>query len=153
MEFTVYEMVHIRHSAEKINISCIPFREEYWEEYMGIYNSCFREMRTALGIAPADFYSRYCQMTDRGGETFLYLKNGGIAGAVSFYGNELDDLIVRPDLQGMGIGKGLLLWGMEHIYGMGYEQVILHAAEWNSRAVEMYLKAGFTVSRTEKISR
>lgn len=151
-EFTVYEMVYRGETGES-HISCIPFRAEYWEEYMEMYNSCFHELREALGICPADFYSRYSQMKDRGGETFLYLKNGSIAGAVSFYGNELDDLIVRRDIQGQGIGKNLLLWGIKHIYDMGYEQVILHAAGQNSRAVGMYLKAGFIISRWEEISR
>lgn len=55
---------------------------------------------------------------------FLYLQNGVIVGAVSCYGNELDDLIVEKSFQGQGIGQKLLLWGMNHIKEQGYEGII-----------------------------
>lgn len=141
--------------SKKLNcnadIICIPFEEKYWREYMKIYNECFYEMRKQLEIEPINFYSDYSQMEGKTDDTFLYLQNGVIAGAVSCYKNELDDLIVCKAFQGRGIGEKLLLWGINRIQMQGYKEVTLHAAGWNKKAVGLYLKNGFTVIKKEKI--
>ncbi len=79
------------------------------------------------------------------------MQNGVIIGAVSCYGNELDDLIVVKSFQGQGIGQTLLLWGMKHIKEQGYEEIILHVAEWNQNAMKLYLKNGFRIKKREKV--
>lgn len=79
------------------------------------------------------------------------MQNGVIIGAVSCYGNELDDLIVVKSFQGQGIGQKLLLWGMKHIKEQGYEEIILHVAEWNQKAMKLYLKNGFRIKKREKV--
>ena len=33
----------------------------------------------------------------------------------------------------------------------GYEEIILHVAEWNQGAVKLYLKNGFTIKETKKV--
>ena len=90
-------------------IFCVPFQEKYWDEYMRIYNECFSEMRKELEVEPINFYYDYSQIKDKINDVFLYLQNGVIVGAVSCYGNELDDLIVEKSFQGQGIGQKLLL--------------------------------------------
>ena len=94
-EIIAYEMSFKGEIPYIGEVSCIPFQEKYWSEYMQIYNECFYEMRKALEIEPINFYSDYSQMEDKSESTYLYLQNGIIAGAVSCYGNELDDLIVN----------------------------------------------------------
>lgn len=150
-EIIAYEMSFKGSLAYSGDLSCIPFEEKYWNEYMKIYNECFYEMRKALEIKPLNFYSDYSQMKDKADSTFLYLQNEAICGAVSFYGNELDDLIVGKPFQNQGLGQKLLLWGMNHIKEQGYDEIILHAAEWNQNAVRLYLKNGFTVQKKEKV--
>lgn len=73
------------------------------------------------------------------------------SGAVSCYGNELDDLIVEEALQRQGIGQKLLIWGMHHIKEQGYEEMILHVAGWNQNAVKLYLKSGFRIRSRETV--
>lgn len=154
-EIIAYEMSfsteNLMPGVYKGEIICVPFREKYWKEYMQIYNACFYEMRKSLEIEPVNFYSDYAQMKDKRKDTFLYIKNGIIIGAVSCYGNELDDLIVAKSFQGQGFGKELLLWGMNHIKEQGYDEIILHVAEWNQKAVRLYLKTGFYIRRKEKV--
>ena len=53
--------------------------------------------------------------------------------------------------QGQGIGQKLLLWGMKHIKEQGYEEIILHVAEWNQKAMKLYLKNGFRIKKREKV--
>ena len=40
---------------------------------------------------------------------------------------------------------------MNHIKGQGYNEVILHVAKWNERAVKLYLKNGFCIQEIEKV--
>lgn len=150
-EIIAYEMVFDKTLGYQNDIICVPFQEKYWDEYRKIYNECFYEMRKALEVEPINFYSDYSQIKGKINDIFLYLQNGVIAGAVSCYGNELDDLIVEKSFQGQGLGQKLLLWGMNHIKEQGYEEIILHVAEWNQNAVKLYLKNGFRIRKKEKV--
>ena len=118
---------------------------------MKIYNECFYKMRKALEVEPINFYYDYSQIKDKINDIFLFLQNGVIIGAVSCYENEIDDLIVEESFQGQGIGQKLLLWGMNHIKEQGYEEIILHVAEWNQNAVKLYLKNGFSIKKRERV--
>ena len=150
-EIIAYEMSFDKMSEYPNDVSRVPFQEQYWDEYMKIYNDCFYEMRKTLEVEPINFYSDYSQVKDKINDIFLYLQNGVIVGAVSCYGNEVDDLIVEKSFQGQGLGQKLLLWGINHIKEQGYEEVILHVAEWNQNAVKLYLKHGFSIKKREKV--
>ena len=150
-EIIAYEMIFDKTLKYQNGIICVPFQEKYWDEYMKIYNECFYEMRKELEVEPINFYYCYSQIKDKINDIFLYLQNGLIAGAVSCYGNELDDLIVEKSFQRQGIGQKLLLQGMNHIKELGYEEIILHVAEWNQNAVKLYLKTGFTIQKKERV--
>ncbi len=150
-EIIAYEMIYNKALKYQNDIICVPFQKEYWNEYMKIYNECFYKMRKALEVEPINFYYDYSQIKDKIKDIFLYLQSGVIKGAVSCYENELDDLIVEQSLQGQGIGQKLLLWGVNHIKEQGYEEIILHVAEWNQNAVKLYLKNGFSIKKREKM--
>lgn len=151
-EIIVYEMIFNGTLKVEDSVFCVPFQEIYWKEYMRIYNECFYEMRKSLEIEPVNFYSDYSQVKDKINDIFLCLQNGTIVGAVSCYGNELDDLIVNKSFQRQGFGQKLLLWGMNHIKEQGYDKVVLHVAEWNQNAVKLYLKTGFDIKEKEKVT-
>ena len=150
-EIIAYEMSYKKEIKYSNDVFCIPFQEKYWNEYMRIYNECFCEMRKDLEIEPINFYSDYSQMIDKASNTYLCLKNGVIAGAVSCYGNEVYDLFVNKLFQQQGLGRKLLLWGINHIKEQGYDEIILHVAEWNQNAIKLYLETGFTIQKKEKI--
>lgn len=150
-EIIAYEMVFDKTLKYQNDIICVPFQEKYWDKYMKIYNECFYKMRKELEVEPINFYYYYSQIKDKINDIFLYLQNGIIAGAVSCYGNEIDDLIVEKSFQRQGIGQKLLLWGMNHIKEQGYEEIILHVAEWNQNAVKLYLETGFTIQKKERV--
>ena len=150
-EIIAYEMLYNKAFEYQNDIICVPFQKKYWNEYMSIYNECFYKMRKALEVEPINFYYEYSQIKDKIKDIFLYLQNGVIIGAVSCYENELDDLIVEKSFQGQGIGQKLLLWGINHIKEQGYEEIILHVAEWNQNAVKLYLKNGFSIVKRERV--
>ena len=151
MEIIAYEMKYTADSTENSDITCIPFKEEFFPEYMRIYNECFYEMRKALAIQPYNFLSDYSQMADKVKDIFLLINQGELIGSVACYGNEIDDLIVNKKFQRKGYGKQLLLWGMQHIRKKSNEPITLHVAKWNNDALMLYRKAGFEIANVEKV--
>ena len=72
-EVWAYEMYCTKKTGSISNIHCQSFREEYFEEYMIMYNECFYEMRKALGIEPYNWYSQYSQMEYKAESVFVLL--------------------------------------------------------------------------------
>lgn len=151
MEIIAYEMKYVNDSVEKSGIICIPFREEFFQEYMGIYNECFFEMRKALDIQPYNFLNEYNQIVEKVKDIYLLINQGEIIGSIACYGNEIDDLIVNKKFQHKGYGKRLLLWGMQHIREKSNEPITLHVAKWNNDALMLYKKVGFEIANVEKV--
>ena len=144
MEFT-------HRSVPGCELECIPFEKRYFKAYMEIYNKCFYEMRKALDIEPYDFLHGYEQIAEKSKDIFLYVHDDKIIGSVACYGNELDDLIVANDFQNKGYGNQLLLWGMQHIRKRSDDPITLHVADWNKKAIALYEKNGFQITKTEKV--
>ena len=82
-------------------------------------------------------------------KVFLLLCNEEIIGSVALKDNEIDDLIVNVKYQSQGYGRQILLWALENIKS---EKIILHVAEWNKKAIELYRKNGFEIVNTISIN-
>ena len=74
-EIIAYEMLFDKTLEYENDIRCVPFREQYWNEYMKIYNECFFKMRKELEVEPINFYYDYSQIKDKVNDIFLYLQN------------------------------------------------------------------------------
>lgn len=151
MEIIAYEMKYSREDIEKCDITCIPFEQKYFQEYMKIYNACFYEMREVLDIKPYNFLSNYEQIDEKSKDIFLLVIDGEIIGSVACYGSEIDDLIVNKRFQNKGYGKQLLLWGMNYIRQNSQQPISLHVAKWNEKALKLYDKVGFVITNVEKV--
>ena len=130
---------------ERSSVELIPYSKEYQDKYKRIYNECYHEMREQLNIEPYDFIQDDTFFSTGMDAVYLLLENDEIIGSVAIKGEEIDDLIVNPKFQGKGYGKQMLLWALEHV---DTERVILHVAEWNKRAVNLYTKNGFEIIET-----
>ena len=56
---------------------------------------------------------------------------------------------VDPDAQGGGLGKALLLAGLEHLAEQGVGEVMLYVDGDNAAAVRLYESLGFRRTRTD----
>jgi ribosomal protein S18 acetylase RimI-like enzyme len=70
----------------------------------------------------------------------------------TYTGNRRDPWIhwvaVRPEYQGLGLGKALVSKGMKHLVEMeGDRNVYLHTQTWSYRAIGIYRKAGFEITK------
>ena len=152
MSFSVYEMRRSCNDTPSVGICCIPFDKQYLELYMTGYNEAFRPMREALGIKPYDWYHDSNAILEKSAGIYLVVEDGALIGSVACYGNEIDDLFVAARYRHKGYGKQLLIWAMDHIASCGHDELILHVAEWNQSAVQMYMNEGFRIVKTDVIS-
>lgn len=81
----------------------------------------------------------------------MLLQDNSIVGSVACYGNEIDDLIVNKKYQENGIGQKLLLWAISHIRTYSQNPIIIHVAKCNEKALSIYQRRGFIITKTEKI--
>ena len=72
MEIMVYEMKYVKDGIGENSISCIPFEQKSFQQYMKIYNACFYEMRKSLDIKPYNFLSDYEQVREKS-KDILYM--------------------------------------------------------------------------------
>lgn len=142
---TAYRMEYLHPVDENPTIEMIPYSPEYREEYKRVYNECYREMREALDIKPYDFIQDDSFFESGMENVYLLTDNGALIGSVAIISGEIDDLIVSREYQRHGFGRQILLWALEHIRS---ENVTLHVAEWNKKAVSLYKKTGFEIVDT-----
>lgn len=152
MSFRVYEMRRFCKNIPAVGISCILFDKQYLEQYKIGYNAAFRPMREALNIKPYDWYHDSNKILDKSSDIYLLVEDEVLIGSVACYGNEIDDLFVIDGYRHNGYGKQLLIWAMDHIASSGCDELILHVAEWNRSAVQMYKNEGFGIVKTDVIS-
>lgn len=138
-----YEMEYRNPVSERSSVELIPYTSEYQDMYKAMYNECYHAMREALDIQPYDFIQDDSFFDSGMDEVYLLVKDREIIGSVALKSDEIDDLIVNPKYQGQGYGKQILLWALEH---MDSKRIILHVADWNKRAINMYKKNGFEIT-------
>ena len=143
-----YEMTYTHKTDERTSVRLLPYASVYRNEYKALYNSCYHEMREALGIKPYDFIQDDSFFEHGMENVYLLVENDELIGSVALKGNEIDDLLVDKKHQGKGYGRQILLWALENI---GCDNIILHVAEWNARAVKLYKSVGFEVTKTIEI--
>ena len=111
MNFTVHTMEYAGGRAET-SLDLRNYRDSDYEEYRAMYNGCFLAMRTALGIRPAECCKTREELAQSRSEIWVLERSGVLAGSVAVYGNEIDDLVVKGDFQGRGLGRALLQWAL-----------------------------------------
>lgn len=150
-EILAYEMQYKGNGILFTDVKLIPFQKKYYSEYESIYNECFYDMRKALEVEPYNFYSDFGQVEDKMKDIFLFLQDEIIVGSVACYGNEIDDLVVNKKYQNNGVGQKLLFWAINHIRMYSERPIIIHVAKWNEKALSIYQRNGFIITKTEKI--
>ncbi len=127
------------------------YADRDYEEYKRVYEDCFSEMRTALKLFPVNCcYSRE-ELLEKAKDIFILEDSGKLVGSVAIYGSEIDDLVVAKEFQKRGFGTALLRFAVSRMQNAGIEPIQLHAADWNRKAIALYLKNGFQIVKTKTV--
>lgn len=134
-------------------ISLKPYSDHYYTQYKQIYNECFSEMRRALKILPVHCCSSRKKLIQNQEDIFVLMEDQQLIASVAIFDNEINDLIVAKPYQGKGYGKLILKFAVRYMQERGRTPITLHVADWNKRAVALYLSNGFRIVNTETIKR
>ena len=142
-----YKMEYLHPTDEKTRVELVRFSSAFQEKYKKMYNECYHEMREALDRKPYDFIQNDSFFQEGMDTVYLLLDGEEIIGSVAIKEDEIDDLLVNRLYQGHGYGKEILLWALQNIHS---GHVILHVAEWNKKAINLYKKIGFAITEIEE---
>ena len=151
MSILAYTMTYKGTSIDS-KLATVQFEEKYYEEYKNIYNDCFYEMRKALELQPYHDCDSLDALLSKKNDIFLLLINDELVGAVAIYENEVDDLIVAKAFQNQGFGRQLLLFAVNLLQKRNRSPIQLGVVEWNQKAISLYKKNGFIVSKIETVT-
>ena len=126
--------------------------DDDYEEYKSVYNDCFFEMRTALKRFPVNCCPSREVLKNRQINIFILKKNERLIGSVSIYENEIDNLVVAKQFQRQGYGQALLQFAISYLQKRGVSPIFLHVADWNQKAIKMYQKNNFQITKTETVN-
>ena len=150
MRFLVHTMEYKGgHICEKPQLR--NYSPDDYDSYERIYEDCFYDMRSSLGLERECCKSRDELLANRD-NIFILEENGSIIGSVAVYGNEIDDLFVAHEYQQRGFGLILLRYAIAVLQERSDGRIILHVADVNEAAMSMYLANGFVIAETEEIN-
>ena len=152
MSFPVHQMTYQgakMHSDQVLR----NYRDEDYEQYASLYNEAFAPMRRALGIEPIACCADRETLLRNRQNLYVLEEEGEIRGSVGLFSGEIDDLVVGKEHRRKGYGKNLLSFAVSRLQKDGISPITLHVADWNKPAIQLYLKNGFVLTKTEMIHR
>ncbi|MBO4242467.1 MAG: GNAT family N-acetyltransferase [Clostridiales bacterium] len=141
----VHEMRYEKNGKERAEVQLLPYCSLFKDRYRKMYNDCYHEMREELDIKPYDFIRDDSFFGENMEDVYLLTEDDELIGSVALKDGEIDDLLVDKRYQGKGYGKKILIWAIENIKA---DTPVLHVAKWNKRAIDLYEKTGFKITRT-----
>ncbi len=128
------------------------YRESDYTEYRQRYEDSFYDIRRTLGL-PRECCKSESKLADLKDSIFILEEDGEIAGSVAVYDNEIDDFFVAEKYRRRGYGGSLLRFAVSYLQQKNTDRIILHVAQINKAALELYLNNGFVIFSTEEIDR
>ena len=128
------------------------YSDKYFSEYKKIYEDCFCEMRTALGVHPVRNCFPREYLLKNANDIYLYVENNTLIGSITIHENEIKGLIVAKEYQRKGYGQLLLNFAIAKMQKNHTPNITLIVADWNKPAVNLYLKNGFQITKSEIIN-
>ena len=121
-------------------------------DYLEVQNLCsvaFHRMRLSVGLTstldtPSE--EERSSFLEKAEDIFVLRENQEIIAAAMVSRNEIEQIAVSVDKQGMGYGKALLEYTLHKLRDRGFDQITLWVVEGNP-AKTLYEKSGFKVDR------
>ena len=104
-----------------------------------VSNSADYELQTIANLQRG-FTVRAIRALARRRRIFVYVRDGKLAGTISLEGNRIHALFVAPDMQGLGIGRALMMFAESVAREKGGGELVLAAS---LTAAGFYRRMGF----------
>ena len=124
----------------------VPYREEYFDEMYRLISNAFYPMREANHLEPYRFTwgkTERREFAEHASDFFLLFENGEMIASGYASGGEIDQVAVREDCRGRGLGRAIVCHGVNQSLRKGFQQVSLYVLEWNRPAWSLYESLGF----------
>jgi ribosomal protein S18 acetylase RimI-like enzyme len=100
-----------------------------------------------IGRPPGPMLDEYVGLIDEGAVSVLEASDGVIAGLIVVLAESghllLDNVAVRPDRQGQGIGRRLIAFAESEARRLGYSELRLYTHETMTGNIALYTRLGF----------
>ncbi|MCL2574320.1 MAG: GNAT family N-acetyltransferase [Defluviitaleaceae bacterium] len=147
VNWNMYEMEY-KGNEVKSNLSLIPLEDEYYEQYKTLIDTCYYNMRKDLNIHPYEKHSYSLEEPEvLMRNTFLFIDDDKIVGAVTCNKNLIENVAVSPKYQKQGYGRELALFAISHMQTRGNEPIKLTVTKWNENAITLYISLGFEITK------
>lgn len=128
------------------------------EAWADLFNAAFADHATPLQLDPADLAAAIAENLYEDADTLVVEAGDGLVGFCSTSPRRREGVVderaeiwslgVRPDLQGRGLGRQLLRWGVRRLRSIGARAVWLSVNGRNAGALRLYESEGFVRTAT-----
>jgi len=113
----------------------------------GIVGQAYRHYVDRIGKPPGPMLDDYAALIDAGAVHVLALDEGNIAAIVVLLEKPdhllLDNIAVRPDRQGQGLGRQLIMFAEAEARRLGFAELRLYTHETMTENIALYTRLGF----------
>jgi len=125
------------------------YKDSDYAEVQKLCSEAFHRMRLSVGLTstldtPSE--EERSSFLEKAEDIFILRENQEIIAAATVSRNEIEQIAVSVDKQGMGYGKALLEYNLHKLRDRGFDQITLWVVEGNP-AKTLYEKSGFKVDR------
>lgn len=134
----------------------VPYREEYFEQMQELISGAFYEMRRANDLKPYRFFWSEAdrkEFSEHASDFFLLFEQGEMVASGYAYGGEIDQIAVRQEYRGKGLGRAVVSHGVNQSLRQGHSNIFLWVLEWNRPAWTLYESLGFVTKVRHQFGR
>ena len=145
-QFVSRYMVYQGDFLPEPELEFVPYRGEYFDEMYQLISDAFYPMREANHLEPYRFTwgnAERREFSEHAEDFFLLFENGEMIASGYACDGEIDQVAVRADHRGKGLGRAVISHGVNKSLQEGFSEVFLYVLEWNRSAWSLYESLGF----------
>lgn len=152
--FGIHGMIYKGGRYKKTRLSIRNYEEDDFERYYTYLGRCFSPMREANDIRPYDVYKgssperlekRKKEMLEDKDSIYLFYDGENLVGSTIIKNEEIDDVFVVPEYQGLGYGRKIMEATLNMALERNFDKITLGAVAWNKAAINLYKSLGFEI--------